>query len=303
MGLNDTIFLYSPSFTYGGAEQSVVLFGPTATGVDFDLYVRCNAIPTPTAYDFTSQSPNRNEMVHLPSGSCNGGTWHFAIHSFAAGTGQFSLILSEHKHSQHFTVTAGIGFTPTSTQLAVIKAALRNTARTFWGMTEGTQIVDEIKLWNNGSCNNCGGAPCKVCYLDNPLIGASCSNNGIVTMTNGGFTGGATDWRLMAHEWGHCLIGLSDEYIIDRNGLTQLACGHSMMASHLTDNNNLCYGDYPVDSDHMQDGAGVAGPQVSGWESLHQSNRVPWLLGETPDNFDYINFDFNGQVGVVTDMP
>ena len=65
--------------------------GPTSSGADFDVFVRCNAAPTNTLWNYRGVSGDAMEFVSITEGAgvCSG-TWHVAIHSYS-GSGQFYL--------------------------------------------------------------------------------------------------------------------------------------------------------------------------------------------------------------------
>jgi hypothetical protein len=182
-------------------------------------------------------------------------------------------------------------------------ALLKKGSRAFYGAGEGMFVLDQIDFWNNADCTNCNGGLCDICLQcgggqDN------CNWNTLqTTLTNTGSTGtiGAEKHMHVAHELGHCVLGLGDEYDT-QNGYVQ--CGHTIMGNQSAIGLvNFCYEDTgvsPALNDHNTDKNPLNASNSSyspGWTVLNTKlGAKPY---ETPDAFDFGNFDFGDLIGKV----
>jgi hypothetical protein len=285
LGSTDTVYLqFSATSTN---HYPIALWEDGGGGHDFDLYARCGALPTPTQYDWIGFSGNDEEYIDVTG--CTG-TVYVAINSYN-GAGPFSVIRGIHTQAAHSILRAGTEFSATPTEYSNLADTLQNAARHYYGSTEGEQIIAQIDLYNSGSCGStsCGGSPCEICFRTaGGTANASCSGNGNMNV----FVGYRFDPEGISHEFGHMKSCLGDEYV---NG-SQWQCGHSNMASPWGDNNNFC-----VDLDHKRDSLPGVTPTTypSAMSQAVTAGRVVESQNTSLDNFDYIDFDFNGLVGNV----
>lgn len=297
LGTNDVVYLYADNgqgeFPSCGNHKTLAVWSDTP-GTDFDVYVRCNVRPTETQWDYIGYSVGSQEFVHIPGGECTcPGSWNIAVHSYS-GSGQFNLVWAEHYPSQHRNITAGTDFSASSSQMDVFENTLRGAARRFFGATEGTQMIARIDLCNNASCNNCGGSKCNLCFhnqngtANSPICGSSWVD---VYQTYHGYPAG------IAHEWGHKYFCAEDEY---EEGSGLHYCGHSIMNSspYL---NDFCYEYSASHSDHGKDrDPGISQTSLdAAWTQAYNAGVTPWIPAETPDSYNYENFDFNDLATVV----
>ena len=95
-------------------------------------------------------------------------------------------------------------------------------------------------------------------------------------------------WRTWAHELGHSILNLPDEYD-EPTGLAR--CGHSVMATNLSD-------DFCTDSNHSLDPSPGA-PSIT-WVPVWNGPWVYELYGEpphaTPDASIFFNHELNGTI-------
>lgn len=165
LGSNDVV--YARIASSASAHITIAMKGDTSNGQDFDLYARCNQLPTPSAFDYRALS-GQNEFIHIPAGFCNGGIWYVAVNSWY-GAGWFTLVHHAHFPAHHMVLTAGTGphydsppfegctangygnpgWNPTTSEIAMIKTQLRQAAKIFFGMTEGSQHIARIDFYNN----------------------------------------------------------------------------------------------------------------------------------------------------------
>jgi len=282
LGNNDTVY-YKIANLGAGQHQWVALKGPA--GADFDLYARCGSLPTPTQYNFRGFSVNAQEFIDIPP-TCP--LLYIAVNSFR-GAGQFDIYMDFHAANSHHTMSAGFDFVPSAAQITQITATLQGAARRFFGATEGQQIIDRVDVYTNGSCSNCNGRACEICFKNSGGTGLSpvCSA-GTISIFQGyfGSPGG------VAHELGHRWFCAGDEYV---NG-SQWQCGHSIMANPFGDQHNMC-----IDRNHKRDGnpLATATSLPPAWTQAANGGAVVTTPTTTPDNYDYSDFDFNELVGTI----
>ena len=315
LGTNDVVFLQVPAGWEPSGEkdlhQTVAVWPQSQQPtVDFDLYVRCNARPTPTAFDFRGVSRTSQEFLHLEPEDCPGGTWNIAVHSFS-GAGQFNVVAQSHKEDAHIELKVAFDAALMPGQLAAWENLLSEAARFYFGMTEGARIVDTYRIYTGRtSCPRwdplaCGGDYCDLCLDPRPCpMGRDCRAFAevwpprIIQLFSVDLARPST----LPHELGHYDLRLPDEYE-DRTtpaGVTFSApkCGHTVMALGFRGNQfNLC-----VELDHDADR--IAGPHGgdSGWRRIR--GAVPDEEIHTPDNFPFNTFSFNGfPIGNIVEIP
>jgi hypothetical protein len=305
LGTGDVVYLRVPA--QPSMHINLAMWG-TQSGTDFDLYARCNALPTETQKDYYAWY-GQQELIHIPGG-CSGGNWYVAIHSHA-GSGWFNFVQSAHYPAQHKVLTAGTGphpgpdvfggcysnghnnqgWSPDSTQIAMLKQQLRDAARMFYGATEGVYHFERIDFYNNNNCwTGCNGGPCNVCFTNCPNGRGGTWQHGVVINREYNYLVDG-----LAHEFGHAhtpWAEITDEY----TGGWQ-RCGHSMMASNSYGNQfNMC-NEWNNGYDNHPSATPMPPPSV--WQRMYSGGHTPYYLYSTPDNFNYVGFDGDGILGVV----
>jgi hypothetical protein len=289
LGNGDVVLFKAPALP-AGQKLNVILWG--GTGADFDLYVRCNAWPTQSTFDYLGFSGNSQEFLSFDGSACTSpGTWYIAVHSYS-GSGQFNLMVSPMFAAQERTsVTVGTNFNATPDQLNGIANALRGSGRQFYGQTEGQFLVRQFELFNNTgpSCESCGGQPCIICFKNQPGTGYCCDGSQYVINQSYWF-----DPEGIAHEYGHGYLAIWDEY---EQGTSRSQCGHSNMSFPWGSNNNHCQsGDHKKDKNPSASDTG----QPSAWGAGIDPDRLPLTnVSGTPDNTDFRDHDFNGLIEVL----
>jgi hypothetical protein len=289
LGTNDVVWMHVPVGP-SGQTRNLVLWG---TGQDFDIYVRCNALPSATAFDFVGNSGNSQEFRTWvePGGCTYPGTWYIAVHSYA-GSGQFSVVPSTMFNTKSVSnIRAGVDFLATQAQLNTFANTLSQGGRQFYGQTEGQFLLRNFNLYNNtgANCTNCGGAICTVCFK-NAAGTAEVKANGQIDM----FQSYWGDPEGFAHELGHWGLFVPDEY-----AGPQWLCGHSNMAFPWGSQNNHCFFYDSGRNDHGKDGTpwAPAPGSNSAWSILNtHATIVPVIMYETPDNYDYRDHDMGGDI-------
>jgi hypothetical protein len=86
----------------------------------------------------------------------------------------------------------------------------------------------------------------------------------------------------------HLFLDLRDEY---ESGTIKSQCGHSVMASPVGSNHNLC-----ILTDHGRDGDPTAPPtfEPPAWQKL--AGFLPTSITRTPENYNFQDHDFNNQI-------
>ena len=310
LGQHDVVHDYFAALAANGPyyEWGINLaFWGEGANADFDVYARCNYSPTPTVYDYASRGGGSDEFIQLPGGECLNGRWYVAFHSYA-GSGHFNYVVSPIVRKFVYsgisidiyekTLKVGIRYPVgnPSTELTGIRDALSLAAKRFYGLTEGQYLIRNYQIWRNvAQCDTgCGGAKCDICFEN--LSGPSCWCNGFISIKN--------DIRYradgIAHEFGHGLIGLGDEYTLAPNGSAIWLCGHSYMASPWTNNHNFCWWRDKFNYDHGWDGTpgSSIGNRPCAWEALR--SVFPLIPDTTPDNHNYETHNFNGVYATTT---
>lgn len=242
MGSGDTVFT---QFVPRAATHwhNVVLWAPPEdTGfTNFDMYLRCNALPTPSQYDvlrsYNASLGSSNEFYQWRTDQwCTGGTVFVAIHSRTSfgGAGQFSIMHSEQR-KKDYRVKVGINTPQYASWDASAQAAalterinrLKQAVRLFYGATEGTRFVNEFEVWNQtggaeGTCgtypeSRCGGQHCEVCFTGHTSGAVIAPGQPYQQLRIG--DGETANYIVLAHEFGHYFLRqgspsalLRDEY-------------------------------------------------------------------------------------------
>lgn len=279
---------------------------------DFDIYARCNAWPTVdlwTVKGFSGPGPEGDtEYIELPT-SCTS-NWGIAIHSYN-GKGEFNLVPST-TYYPGAGYTVGIDHTPVAGELDTIRNQLILASRRFYGMTEGQLLLSHFEVYiTPKDCPEtaCNGGHCNICFKAEKMGGVGRSS-GLTRRINcfqdaNSLGSCYTDPRILAHEMGHAVLVLEDEYCTDPPPL-RWTCGNSVMANGGDPSqNNLCttYNHQWQGDPTALPGASYACPQHTqqpAWPNISTSqpwpNATPGLLpvtaNYTPDNYSYVDFPF-----------
>ncbi len=292
------------------AHDTFALWADPSLPNDFDMYVRCGAQPTPTQYDYVGYSNDNQEFVHATTANCPcGSDWHIAVVSYQ-GSGWFNLVNHKHYASEHrssITARNTLICPPINqTTRGLMKTEISRGFKHFFGANEGTRYWDTIHfdpvggnasdIWIH-SCAN-GRPNSDVCRS-----GFTCN----FTTCHVSLYGNWYDGPTLSHELGHHVNCLKDEYEDD----VGTECGHSIMGSQFYTNTNYCYcTNQPSGENRCAWEAGDHGydttpefltPLTTGTAWINLIARAPTVgMFQTPDNYDYTTFDFNGMYGVVT---
>ncbi len=293
LGSNDVVYLAinNTSATSPLKHDAVALWSSDAS-TDFDYYIRCNALPTASNYDYYGASSSNNEFVHLSNTACtSGGTYYVAINSYS-GKGTANFVWTRHAATEHRVIRAGSSFgrAATSSELADMEETSKRAARRFYGATEGMKYVSEIQYWDNNGCSSCGGQPCELCFHlgSGTDVSGNCSGKvDLYTWKYDPFIGGY-DSTVLAHEWGHRYLCQDDEYCAYCGNYSQ--CGHSIMSRSSSTLNNLC-----IAWDHGRDYDTSVSPytptgQPNAWSRIASNDF--YNPTTTPDNYSYEPFPF-----------
>jgi hypothetical protein len=282
LGTNDVVYFSAPPS--GTLHSTFTLRGQP--GRDFNLYVRCGNLPTPTVYDYASTSTSSNEHVHIPYNACQS-TYYIAVNSHG-GSGWFDLWWQDHYASQHMNLRAGTNFAASSNDMTNMAGILLRTGRHYFGTTEGTGYIERIDLYNSNTTQcggtSCGGAACDFCFHAEPNQIGACG--GVIRCGPGPvhrWLPNSVDEDCATHELGH-----------------RYQCGHSMMSyNYAPANHNVCYTQsVGVRADHGYDRDSIAPfpDYPSTWDVMYTHGVTPWKPDETPDNYDFVDFTALGSV-------
>jgi hypothetical protein len=178
LATNDVVYLTLPADNTA-SHLAIALWGDHIEGNDFDIYVRCNQVPTTTSYDYGGPYAGDSDLVHIPSNVCSNGTWHIAINARALAAvnpinGVFNIYATKHRPSMHFAeFRVGTDFpqnvfhVPSFSWVDMktkIPDTLRDAAAFLFAATEGAVYVESFKVtlltpcadgnWNTVGCTN-----------------------------------------------------------------------------------------------------------------------------------------------------
>ena len=200
---SDTVF-----FSYQTNDDQTAIWiegGKGNTGFDADLYVE------------SSRLPDRNSRASATEGTSNefldgryGGAKIFvAVHS-RQGAGVVELHIASRKENARKFQRICTDYNPANAaERENIETVIDVARRSFWAMTEGKVAVEGIAV-KYGSCDGDLEHLCNVCIHSTSLR----AHSGLpihlyATETTQPIAGG----RTLAHEWGHAILGLPDEYV------------------------------------------------------------------------------------------
>jgi hypothetical protein len=258
-------------------------------GVDFDVYARCNNYATPDVWHYRGYSGDAQEFLSMDTSMCPAGnTWFITVNSYG-GKGSFNIASGVSHAAQELTINVTTEQNEPPAVIDAIADSMLKGMRELYGMTEGGFVVNRINVCNkpvNGSC------PGTQHFVWKRSCNRSYASGGQVSMC-------VPNWydpMIVAHEAGHSLLLLPDEYQ-DVNGSSQAQCGHTMMSMIAWWENNLCNG-----NSHKLDpvwGAPAMDPSIqNSWSVITANGKVPTETSKpwAPDNYSYQNFDFNGYI-------
>ena len=196
-GSGDTVF-----FSYQTTnDQTAIWLEGASPDLDVDLYVATGTLPDKDSR--SSATPgSSNEFL---DGSYGGQVAFVAVHS-RAGSGVVQLHAASRRSSQRYSLLICTSFSPTPNDKMLIEKMVAAGRGSFWGMSEGKAAVEAVRF----SYSGCVG--CNVCI--HGFSGRAYAGSGAVTVFS-------DEWRsnpiqggkTLAHEWGHDLLGLRDEYV------------------------------------------------------------------------------------------
>lgn len=286
LGTNDSIFFQIP--VVSGQNTNLLLAGTNNT--DFDLYARCNAVPTKTVFTAASGSGDSNEFLSLPSSSCPNGIWNVVVHSYI-GAGGFTLLPSRSFQSENLVLRAYVQ-SNSNAEVDSTATTLALAARRIYSTTMGAMRPLEIQV--------CGGFNYSSCGIFNITKRYDCSRSFAdgIRAANGPIQGIALcsdgNANTVVHEIGHAVLGLPDEYQDVGNPPVSISrCGHTVMGANWIP--SLCYS-----GDHNKDfpaGSSPTGIANSNWNT-HPNVFMPssMIPSKTPSVIDLSNHDFNNSI-------
>jgi hypothetical protein len=240
----------------------------TAAGTDFDIFAS-PTVATPDASNatWTSTSGAPNEMLKIPS-TLSSRTIFVGVFAFHGG-GHFSV----HATSQSLfsgglrtlkVCTPGFSIDTNAATFPVLKQMLQNTSLRMLAASHGNLWINAYNIVqipvSPGSCANnadfcASDSTCNICMnritdVDGCTIGQSCgsvtriANIGCAQYANGSKPNVQFSAFVWAHEWGHSLMGFTDERLGNGNSI----CGHTLM-NNPSNSNFWCNG-----NSHCKDG-------------------------------------------------
>lgn len=269
-------------------------------GLDVDLYANSGTVPTKASPLASKHQGTSDEFLEVANATSD---VYVVAHS-RSGQGVATLRFSRvhpsgKRYDSNDPIRVGFSFVPTTTQLLQLREVMADSQRALFGMTEGKFQVRVVEVYDDGpdlfgACK-CGAYFCNVCVRAEK--GRSYCNmvTKVVTLfgnTNtpeGGYLNplaqqGAA--AVVAHEWGHCLLGLRDEYV-DHSAI-DTPCQHSdalCLDSAMANPNlmrNLCddlshardTGGHPARVGHVCASCPPRAPGFPGWDTCYDQCAI-----------------------------
>jgi hypothetical protein len=305
--------------------------GNTASA-DFDLFARCNALPTDTTFTARSFHSLSFEMLHLDPAQCSGGVWYIAVHSWQ-GAGMFNLMTTRHTTDVTLDVGRAVacpvapGLTPATDPAfqtciagdrgwpagrAIPANYWEDTVRGMYATTEGAYYVNTVRnhaavepaplaannYTSDGRCGN-PPVPCQL-KIDFPAPANGGQARGTVNAGYVAYVAGATNVTTREHELGHVLLGLPDQYVERFTPSYDVShgCGYTIMTANVySDALNVC-----TPTNHRQD-FGHLGATPNAAETLNPSFGSLLSHVKTPDPYNFLDFTFGVTGWQVNNVP
>ncbi|WP_394822475.1 hypothetical protein [Pendulispora albinea] len=291
--------------------------------VDFNLYARCGAFPTATTHDFKAVAPGGQKFLQFDSGTCST-RWYFAVDS-EHGAGQYEFSVATGANI-NVCATFESGFSREEKDRA--RDALARSLNSIYGSTAGAVLVSGLQLTDNGECSSSTLPPLpldpfrwtniridKSCQRSNAAVGHLSPNRAQFCadwMSNVSKGDALSVAYTVVHELGHHIWGLPDEYTDDKGA----GCGHSAMAVNAEHSFSFCTAathrldhmpgaEYHDPGDLSHSSSPPYGDIVSMWDKMSYNLYGPAVdfprmrQINTPDNYDYLDYDFNTSSEVV----
>jgi hypothetical protein len=247
--------------TSEGVTIEAWLENPTSPNAGkFSVWLRCGALPNATDYHQRRYFGTNVPVFIRSTDNCTSERFVSIASEPGAPAAVIHLTAHAHRESQIINnLRVGIPGFPSATEFVGITYGFKSAAWRLYGATEGTRIITSYVFYRNDLCHTepqfgCDGpqgGSCDVC------LSSSCSRsyaqNGKVYLCGEDVTrlksGGAAEidaWygpaRVLAHEFGHALLGLPDEYAEPVSGCAHqtMLCAHSIMDMQYNNTNSLC---------------------------------------------------------------
>ena len=190
----------------------------------------------------------------------------------------------------HVTTTVHIAFPPTQTQIDDIKGKLRKAARMICDATDGQVLIDDIRLERNGLSADRADV---IWFPDHQISRFIASTGGMHyghPVSHFRVANHAA-FRAVAHEFGHLLFGLRDQYDRQRRFGGACGIGLSIEESLITDTNHSIMQAYQT----------YCWSALNGYrEECDDDEPCNDMLGEVCYEFTDTASEFNGPSGFET---
>jgi hypothetical protein len=294
-----------------GDTHTTIAVWSEEQNTDFDVFVRCGALPTPTNFTASAESTDSQEFIHLDESQCPCGSYLYITVASFNGAGVFNLVTQKHMSSHHRgNLQAEVQGSQSLALRNTYGAAIAEGVRRWVGASEGSDFWTGVDVWNNGNSN-----------VDLIVWDASGRPNSTVCTGKINMYRDWFDGPTIMHEMGHRFGCYSDEYVQPPPGQPYpLTCGHSVMASQFGTQTNVCscydWSFYAYTYDSWPSGGGARCHDGYGGhnhdprpDTAPLSGQRPWFTErflETPynnigypDTYTFADFDFNGQLPIV----
>lgn len=272
------------------------------------VWAKCGMDPGPGSFD-VGGIVRSHSSAFLELGPCPS-QWRIAWTNVTGSPVVFRATFGNHYATEardRSGIRVGIDFETTADERFAIREAFREGAWRLYGMSGGTQILRSFRFY--WLSNQCGGWPGCDYTVHNSSGISNCQNlPGIVL-----YGGASIDGYLVAHEAGHCFMGLGDEYERDSTGASIPECLHSNMGINMMTfctaaTHRRTAADYESSqrvsirgpTSYGVDGSGRTLPATTSiWEGLYNNWTAPLAFPSdaTPDSYSYPNFYESSAIG------
>jgi hypothetical protein len=275
---------------FQGSITEIVLSG--YNNGDFALYARRDKLPAKNRYDFMGDYANSSdESITIPD-TYSTGTYYIAVYS-RKGSGQYTIWAANLRRENKKSLNVGtdITFDSKSGFENSIVGPVKKALHIMYKATHGQVYVSNVDIYNSnafgGSCDclkrNCycgpNGWPCDLCITRKDIRAYTINWIYTVVPENCGAD-------TLAHELGHLILKLQDEYR-DVDNSSEQYCGHTIMGNfNIT---SLCN---PYN--HCKDGILVPCPRdlYDAWTQLSNKFYVSEVPYDTSDMFP-LYYEYN----------
>jgi hypothetical protein len=292
---NDVVnFAISPSTD---KNITITTWPASSAADDHAVYVACGTLPDANNFLYqASTGSSAFRFIRIPPTTLCQSTWYVSV--VARSGPQVFNIMHATMFANHWqSIDVHFERYPTTDELNNAIDVLTTGTRALFGLTEGQRMMYRYELYLNNPCGLPNYTTPVICLWHSPGQDSAYLGGQIDLHLN---SDNNTHWGgyPLAHEYGHSLFHLQDEYVNNQAG-----CGHSFMDGSGPAINanvyNYCYDERPYGGtgyDHARDpfNAGQATSVNEDWGPMWNNGHVPTRMQLTPDNNNFSTHPLGG---------